>query len=104
MQPEILARVTFFETNAGGRAGPTPHEFFGCIFKVDEKMNDCHLLLSGIGSVKPGQTVDVPIKFLCLYLLEGRLVVRKKSQLRDGGIVAEGEILKVFDSPLEDRK
>ena len=97
MQPEILARVTFYETRAGGRTSPTPHEFFGCIFKMDEKMNDCRLLLQDIGSVEPGQTVDVPIKFLSPDLLGGRLVVGKKFQLWDGGIVALGEILKVFN-------
>ena len=93
---EILARVTFYVTEEGGRKGPTPPTWFGCPFFMDDQMNDCRLLLDGIGSISPGQTVDVPIVFLFPKLVVDRLKVGRKFKLWDMGIIAEGEILEVF--------
>lgn len=96
MSPEILARVTFLRTEEGGRKGPTPSNFFGCPFLMDEQMNDCRLVLTDVGAISPGQTVEVPIAFLVPKLVVDRLKVGRKFKLWEMGIIAEGEILKVL--------
>lgn len=92
---KIFARVTFFRTEDGGHNGPTPPTFFGCPFVMDDQMNDCRLLLDGIGSISPGQTVEVPIIFLCPKLVVDRLKVGREFKLWEMGIIAEGDILEV---------
>lgn len=96
MSPEILAKVTFRRTEEGGRKGPTPPNFFSCPFFMDEQFNDCRLILSDIGSVSPGQTVEVPIAFLAPKLVVNRLKVGRKFALWEMGVIAEGEILQIF--------
>jgi hypothetical protein len=96
MQPNIFATVTFKRTEDGGRKSATSSVFFSCPFLMDEKLNDCRLLLDGIGAVEPGQTVEVPIVFLNPSLLDGRLKVGRKFQLWEMRVIAEGEILKVL--------
>jgi hypothetical protein len=92
---DILARVTFFRTEEGGRKGPTSSTHFGYPFVMDDQMNDCRFFLEGIGSISPGQTVDVPIAFLFPKLVVDRLKVGRKFKLWEMGIIAEGEILEV---------
>lgn len=96
MSPEIFARVTFLRTEEGGRKGPTPPNFFGCPFFMDEQMNDCRLVLTDVGPVSPGQTVEVPIAFLAPKLVVDRLKVGRTFKLWEMGFIAEGEILKIL--------
>ena len=96
MTPEIFARVAFLHAEEGGRKSPTPPNFFGCPFFMDEQMNDCRLILTDVGPVSPGQTVEVPIVFLAPRLVVDRLKVGRRFKLWERGIIAEGEILKVF--------
>jgi hypothetical protein len=96
MSPQIFARVAFFRTEEGGRKGPTLQDFFGCPFLMDDQMNDCRLILTDVGSISPGQTVEVPIAFLAPRLVVERLKAGRKFKLWEMGVIAEGEILKVF--------
>lgn len=96
MSPEIFAKVTFFRTEEGGLKRPTPANFFGCPFLMDEQMNDCRLVLTDVGSVNPGRTIEVPIAFLVPKLVVDRLKVGRKFKLWHMGIIAEGEILNVL--------
>ena len=96
MSPEIFARVHFFRAEDGGRKGPTSPKFFGCPFLMDGQKNDCRLVLSEVGSISPGQTIEVPIAFLAPNLVIERLKVGRKFELWEMGIIAEGEILKVL--------
>lgn len=98
MSAEIFAKVTFFRTEEGGLKGPTPANFFGCPFVMDDQMNDCRLVLTDVGPVSPGQTVEVPITFLVPKLVVDRLEVGRKFKLWHMGIIAEGKILTVYPS------
>lgn len=96
MAPEIIAKLTFLRPEEGGRKMSTPSKFFGYPFLMDEQMNDCRLILTNIGPVSPGQTVEVPIAFLAPKLVIDRLKVGRKFKLWERGVIAEGEILKVL--------
>ncbi len=87
---DIRARVHFFAE--GGRAGPTPPEFLGCIFSLEGELFDCRLYLHEVGSVAPGQTVEIPIAFLYRDLVLRRFRVGGRFFLRDMRLIAEGEV------------
>jgi hypothetical protein len=64
-EADIVARVSLLETSQGGRVGPTPSSYFGCLALLRTgEYRDCRLLLASVGSLSPGQAADVPIKFL----------------------------------------
>ena len=94
IEPDIMAEVYFYPTEQGGRKGPTPDTFFGCIFVYKNKNYDCRLLLDGIGSIYPGQRVIVPIVFLYSDILK-LLKEGDTFYLWDGGNKAEGKVLKI---------
>jgi hypothetical protein len=90
---DILATVTFYPTDAGGRRGPTPAKWFGCIITMDEQNYfDVRLLLEHTGPVAPGQTVTVPIKFLDLENAKTSCAVRRKFFIREINFIGEGII------------
>jgi hypothetical protein len=95
MTADIIARVRLYETGRGGRQGPTPPDRFGCVFEIDGEYFDCRLLLEGVGSLAPGQTATVPIKFLHPDLLVGRLSDSVVFHLWEGKPIAEGEIKQI---------
>lgn len=92
MNAHVIARIELYETEHGGRNGPTPSNKFGCLFEGDGEYFDCRLLLEGIGSLRPGQTATVPILFLNPDLLRPRLRTSQRFRLWDGKIIADGEI------------
>ena len=93
---DVIVRLRFYSTAEGGRKGPTPERIFKCIFVFRSENFDCALMLEGIGSVHPGQTVTVPIVFLCPDLLEGRLHPGDTIHLREARIIAVGEVESVL--------
>ena len=95
MAAEIIARVRLYETRHGDRQGPTPADRFGCVFEIDGEYFDCRLLLEGVGSLAPGQTATVPIKFLHPDLLAGRLSDSRVFHLWEGKPIAEGEVKQI---------
>lgn len=86
----------FYRTEDGGREGPTPSDKFGCLFELNGEYFDCRLLLQGLGSLSPGQSATVPIKFLNSDLLKHRLSVTQSFHLWDGKIIADGEIQEII--------
>ncbi len=88
---DIFARVHFFAD--GGRKGPTPETELNCFFSIDDKLFDCRLYLHEVGSVAPGQSVEIPIAFLNRDLVLPRLDVGSKFRLRELGYTADGEVL-----------
>jgi hypothetical protein len=66
IKPDLLADVTLYPTNEGGRGIPTSPEWFGCpcmVQKEDSSAWDCRLILLG-RSMSPGETRRVGISFL----------------------------------------
>jgi hypothetical protein len=59
----ILAEVGLLPTQAGGRKGPTPPDVFVCRMGSGGKYFEMLMDLSGIGSLSPGSTARVPIRF-----------------------------------------
>ncbi len=96
MQPDIIALITLYPTNRGGRQGATPPDKFGCLFELNGEYFDCRLLLGGIGALSPGQTAVVPILFLSPELLRGHISVSQAFYLRDGCRIADGEVVQTF--------
>ena len=95
-QSDIIARVRFFPTSEGGRQGATPEKMFGCPFVFKEEMFDCRLFLEGVGSVSPGDEVEVPIAFLCPNLIKPRLNAGDRFALWEMGTIADGEVREVL--------
>lgn len=89
---DIIATVTLFPTDAGGRRGPTPDGKFSCLMIIDEKNLDVRLHLEKIGSISPGQTVRVPISFLDREYAQTYCSVGKKFFLREVNIIGDGVI------------
>ena len=91
--PDVKATVKFFRSDQGGRDGPTPADSLRCILVVDDKNFDVALWLEEVGSVSPGQTVQVPMSFVSPALAMKHVTLGKKFFLRDYRRIAEG----VFD-------
>lgn len=98
MRAAINAKVRFLETKEGGRSGPTTKDLFRCVFVMDHENNDCVLILGDDVRVAPGQTVEVPIAFLCPDLVTARLAPGKQFVLREVRTIAEGEVLELLNS------
>jgi len=101
--PSIFARVTFYTTQEGGRAGPTPADVLKCISQFGEDLFDCMVFLQGVGPVSPGETVLAPIRFLFPSLVQRRLSVGAKFHLRDYRRIASVEVLQVYPAPAPTR-
>ncbi len=93
---DILAKVTLYPTSQGGREGATPSDKFGCLCVVNGSNFDCRLLLVGIGALRPGQSVTVPIKFLDADRAKKFLGVGTRFFLREVKVIGEGEVKELF--------
>jgi len=96
VQPDILAKVYLYPTDQGGRKSPTPSNYIGFPCYFEGNYYDCRLLLDGIGSISPGDTVDVPIIFLYSEKIMTLLKIGSKFKLWEGGFKGEGVVLKIL--------
>jgi hypothetical protein len=63
---QLIADVTLYSTENGGRQGPTPADGFGCPCLPTKEVSqgwDCRLLLDG-SPMQPGETRRVGVVFL----------------------------------------
>ena len=91
---DIIATVSLFSTDAGGRRGPTPDGKFNCLMVIDEKNFDVRLHLESTGAVWPGQTAKVPISFLDRehakkYCSVGRTFILREVSPIGNGVIDE---------------
>ena len=99
MQPDIVARVTMFAPDAGGKSSAIPAVRYGCPLFINGQGFDCRLLLDQEGhGLEPGATAEVPIKFLYFDLVRNLLVPGARFTLWEMRHFAEGEILQVCRS------
>jgi hypothetical protein len=97
IEPDIIARVSVYAANHGGRQSTIPPVQFGCPFFFEGEGFDCRLLLDQVGvSLSPGSTADVPIKFVCPELVKPRLHRGARFKLWESGDFAEGEVLEIL--------
>ena len=96
LRPDVVVRVRLYRTEDGGRKNVITVGRFGCPFFYDGEAFDCRILLDQVGvSLAPGETADVPIKFLRPDLVKPRLRAGARFKLWEGGDFAEGEVLEV---------
>jgi|GEM_PF-1494085 hypothetical protein len=94
LKPDVYLNIKFYETCNGGRKGPTPSDFFGCIFKIDDQNFDGRMLLAEISSIYPVDCKErVPVKFLNYDNVKNKLHIGKKIYIRDGGTVGEAIVV-----------
>jgi len=99
MTPDVIAKIKLYGTDAGGRYGPLPSDQFGCLVEINGEYFDCHLMSEGIGSLRPGQTEVVPIKFLRPDLVCPLLRISQDFRLWDGKAVGNGEVQEIVAQP-----
>lgn len=94
--PNVLARVTFRRTEEGGLSEPTPPDTLRCISDFDGERFSCFVLLSEVGSVRPGDVVTVPIQFLYPEYVKPLLHIGRRFDLRDWRPIASVEVVEVY--------
>ena len=92
MKPDAVVTVSFFPMEMGGRRQSTPPDFFGCLMNIEGSMYDCRLVLTDVGAIAPGDTLDVPVKFLNYKSVELVLKPNIEFKLYDGKPVASGVV------------
>ncbi len=92
LHPDIIAKITLFRTDAGGRQGPTPDKKFNCLVKIDDAYFDVRLNLEKTGAISPGQTVRVPVNFLDRESARGHCSIGKRFFLKEFNIIGDGTI------------
>jgi len=95
-KPHIYAKIQFYTTEEGGRKTPTNDKWFGCPAIINNLYYDCILLLFYFGSIKPGDTVEVPIVFINKDVVK-LLKNGDRFELWDGRVFAEGIVNKIID-------
>lgn len=97
LKPDILATVRLLSTREGGRHSPTPTNFLGCLFEIAGEYFDCRLLLESVGSLLPGDQVQIPIKFLSPQLFKDQLQIGQEFNLCEGQRkIGEGKIEEIL--------
>ena len=89
---DLAVTLSLFPTDKGGRLGPTPNVWFGCLMVIDGKNFDVRLDLREVGSISPGQTVNVPVSFLDWEFAKDYCTLGKKFFLREVHMIGEGLI------------
>lgn len=95
--PHILAQVRLLPTEAGGRNGPTPPDVFVCRMGSGGDYFEMLMDLSGIGSLFPGSTAQVPIRFSHPEYINPLIQVGAVFSLNEVGKIGGGKVLKVYD-------
>jgi hypothetical protein len=95
--PHILAEVRLLPTEAGGRKEPTPPDVFVCRIGSGGEF-EMALDLSDIGSLSPGSTARVPIRFSRPEYINPLIQVGTEFSLNDEvGKIGAGKVLEVYD-------
>jgi hypothetical protein len=95
--PDILATVRFLSTDEGGRHGPITAPHLGMIMEYGGELWESRLLLHDLGTISPGETAIIPIKFLSPELVKPLLRAGDHFRLREARWIAEGVIDKIYD-------
>ncbi len=96
----IIAKVTFLTTEEGGRSGPLPAGLFKCPCDISgDNMNDCVLYLEGMPKVSPGDTITVPIAFMCPEEAVTKLREKSEFTLWERGTIANGTVIEFKENP-----
>jgi len=92
-EPDAIAAVALLPTDQGGRAGPTPDEWFGCVLAMSSGKYDVRLKLDR--ALVPGSTRRVAVYFLDPANAKRGLAPGTQFDLWEGGTIGFGRIEKV---------
>lgn len=98
-KPYLFAEVRLLKTTEGGRAQPTPSDFFDC--SAGGEHFEMRMDLRAIGSLSPGSTAHVPIQFLHPEFILPWLGKTTEFTLREigsGKKIGSGRVLEFYDS------
>jgi hypothetical protein len=98
--PHILAEIRLLPTEAGGRKGPMPLDVFVCQMGSGGEYFEMRMDLTGVGSLSPGSTARVPIRFSRPQYVLMWIVVGTEfsiSELGESGKIGGGKVLEVYD-------
>jgi hypothetical protein len=88
---DVQAVICLYDTEAGGRIGPTPVDYFGCLFEVNGELFDCRIDTDAT-PLNPGESRNVGIRFLNPQLVLPQLVEGTSFRLREIRYIGEGSI------------
>jgi hypothetical protein len=91
--PDAIATIHLYATAKGGRRGPTPASVFHTLLSIDERNFDARLYFEG--SICPGDTIKVSIRFLYAEDAQRYFFVGKKFFILEGRVIGEGVIEEV---------
>lgn len=89
---EIVATVTFFATDAGGRSGPPPREEWRCVLKTAAGNLDARLSFNRDEAVGPGSTSTARIQLLSPELAGATFPLGADFELWEGKTVGRGKV------------
>lgn len=93
--PQLVAEITLYATERGGRQGPTPPDWFGCLCQLargDSQGWDCRLSLHG-SPMAPGETRRVELTFLSVDQAVPAILETGRFFLWEGRIIGEGKVV-----------
>jgi hypothetical protein len=89
-EPDAIAVVALLPTDQGGRAGPTPDQWFGCVLATSRGKYDVRLKLDR--ALAPGSTRRVAVYFLDPANARPGLTPGTQFDLWEGGTIGFGRI------------
>lgn len=92
---DIRAEIHLYRTDEGGRKDPTTSDHFGCPAEIAGEFFDCRLLLDETGSLAPGSTTVIPIKFLRPDFALPLLKVGSQFKLWEGRYIGTARVLEM---------
>ena len=92
---DAVIELSLLTAEDGGRSGPTPTSWFGCPMAIDGRYFDARIDLTNVGSISPGDTVEVPIRFLEAGVALPLLTVGKVFSLWEGRIIGHAKVLSI---------
>lgn len=92
---DVIGRVRLLSSEEGGRKGPTPPDKLVCVFITAKSAFDCQLILGDVGALSPGQSADVPIKFLDPDVALEAIRIGTQFELWEGRVIGEGRVVQM---------
>lgn len=96
--PHIFAEIRLLLTNQGGRKQPTPADEFGCPVRVAGELFDTRMDLRDTGSLSPGATARVPIRFLRPDFVRPLIQIGSEFTLWEMRMIGHGRVLQIYES------
>lgn len=94
--PDALVELRLFPSEAGGRAGPTLTDWWGCPLSIDGDLFDGRFDLPEMEPLRPGESRVVPVKFLSPDLVRTRIAKGQELRVWEGRFIGEATVLTLY--------